>query len=296
MVAKSQQSGASYPFWFGGAAAMWGTVCTHPFDVVKVRLQTNESRANVGAVQTLVNTIRKEGPFAIYNGLSGSLFRQATYSTTRFGVYDILKRKVASEDGTIPVWKSLLTSMVSGCLGGVVGNPGDVLTIRMANDGKLPLELRRNYKHCFDGLYKIGRDEGILGLFRGVGPNTVRAIFMNSSQLASYDQFKQLLLFKLHLQDNVYTHFAASLLAGLVATTACAPVDVIKTRVMNSAKKENAITVLTSILRNEGPKALFKGWLPAYMRLGPHTIITFVTLEKIRQLWDSRREIAMATI
>ncbi|KAK9720771.1 hypothetical protein K7432_003929 [Basidiobolus ranarum] len=275
---------------------MWGTVCTHPFDVVKVRLQTNETRASVGAIQTLANTIKSEGPLAIYNGLSGSLFRQATYSTTRFGVYDILKRKVVNENDTIPVWKSLLISMISGCLGGMVGNPGDVLTIRMANDGKLPFELRRNYRHCFDGLYKIIRDEGVLGLFRGVGPNTVRAVFMNSSQLASYDQFKQALLLKLHFRDDIYTHFSSSLLAGLVATTVCAPVDVIKTRVMNSAKQENAIAVLTHILRNEGPRALFKGWLPAYMRLGPHTIITFLTLEQIRQLWDSRREIPVVTI
>ncbi|ORX93075.1 mitochondrial carrier [Basidiobolus meristosporus CBS 931.73] len=296
MSTKTQSSGSQYPFWIGGAAAMWSTVCTHPFDVVKVRLQTNEGRVNAGALRTMVNTVKKEGPLALYSGLSGSLFRQATYSTTRFGVYDMLKTKIANKDGTMSVWKSLLASMVSGCIGGIVGNPGDVLTIRMANDGKLPVELRRNYKHCFDGLYKIARDEGFLGLFRGVGPNTVRAIFMNSSQLASYDQFKQVLVHKLHFQDNIYIHFASSLLAGLVATTVCAPVDVVKTRVMNSAKQENAVAVLTSIVRNEGPSALFKGWLPAFMRLGPHTIITFVTLEKIRQLWDSRRGIALAAI
>ncbi|KAK9708497.1 hypothetical protein K7432_009594 [Basidiobolus ranarum] len=295
-MTKSQSSGSQYPFWIGGAAAMWSTVCTHPFDLVKVRLQTNEGRANVGAVSTIINTVKKEGPLALYNGLSGSLFRQATYSTTRFGIYDILKREIANDDGTVPVWKTIIASMISGCIGGVVGNPGDVLTIRMANDGKLPLELRRNYKHCFDGLYKIGRDEGLSGLFRGVGPNTVRAIFMTSSQLASYDQFKHILLHKFQFQDNIYTHFASSLLAGLVATTVCAPVDVIKTRVMNSAKHENAVAVFTSIVRNEGPGALFKGWLPAFMRLGPHTIITFITLEKIRQLWDSRNSVMLAGI
>jgi len=39
-------------------------------------------------------------------------------------------------------------------------------------------------------------------------------------------------------KDNVTTHFSASLLAGLVATTVCSPFDVIKTRIMNSKGKE----------------------------------------------------------
>lgn len=38
----------------------------------------------------------------------------------------------------------------------------------------------------------------------------------------------------LGLQDGMPTHFLASLLAGTVATTACAPADVLKSRVQNA--------------------------------------------------------------
>jgi len=38
----------------------------------------------------------------------------------------------------------------------------------------------------------------------------------------------------LGLQDGLPTHFLASLLAGTVATTACAPADVLKSRVQNA--------------------------------------------------------------
>lgn len=50
---------------------------------------------------------------------------------------------------------------------------------------------------------------------------------------------------------------------------------------------QNAFTVFTTTLRNEGPMALLKGWVPAYVRLGPHTIITFLTLEQLKRMYFS---------
>lgn len=74
---------------------------------------------------------------------------------------------------------------------------------------------------------------------------------------------------------------------GLVATTVCSPVDVIKTRVMNDKGGEykSAIDCFTKTVRSEGPGALFKGWLPSYIRLGPQTVLTFVFLEQLKALY-----------
>jgi len=81
------------------------------------------------------------------------------------------------------------------------------------------------------------------------------------------------------------THLAASLLASLVATTVCNPADVIKTRVMNdSGKLGGSRQMLRHVLLAEGPQALMKGWCASYGRLGPHTIISFMCIEKIRKL------------
>jgi dicarboxylate transporter 10 len=46
--------------------------------------------------------------------------------------------------------------------------------------------------------------------------------------------------------------------------------------------------VLTTIIRDEGPLALFKGWVPAFVRLGPHTVVTFMVLEQIKNLYNKR--------
>jgi len=90
-------------------------------------------------------------------------------------------------------------------------------------------------------------------------------------------------------KDNIITHFSCSLLAGLVATTICSPVDVIKTRVMNSASEsKNIASILGTIIRNEGLFALFKGWVPSFVRLGPHTVVTFMVLEQFKTLYNKQ--------
>ncbi|KAJ1657373.1 hypothetical protein IWQ61_003214 [Dispira simplex] len=279
------------PFWFGGFSASVATVCTHPLDLVKVRLQTNHSGPSRGMFSTLVAVGRHEGLLALFNGLSASLLRQATYSTVRFGVYDIVKHKLTENHPAgekLPFYKMLIAGSVAGLVGGIFGNPADIVNVRMQNDGQLPVAQRRNYKHAMDGFLRITREEGLISLFRGLGPNTNRAVLMTCSQLASYDGFKQLLLSTPYFQESVITHFSASLLAGVFATTVCSPVDVIKTRIMNSSKGgryKNALDAFVQTVRHEGVGALFKGWLPSFSRLGPHTIITFMVLERISGLY-----------
>lgn len=108
---------------------------------------------------------------------------------------------------------------------------------------------------------------------------------MTASQLASYDGFKRLLLSRTPLEDNLTTHFSASFLAGFVATTICSPVDVIKTRVMSAKEKEGLWGMLVRIWRSEGVGWMFRGWVPSFVRLGPHTIATFLFLEQHKKIY-----------
>ena len=104
-------------------------------------------------------------------------------------------------------------------IGGAIGNPADVLNVRMQNDMSLPPEQRRNYKHAVDGLIRLIREEGFSALRRGLVANTSRGVLMTAGQLASYDEFKKLLLKTRVMGDNLATHFTASFMAGFVATT-----------------------------------------------------------------------------
>lgn len=51
----------------------------------------------------------------------------------------------------------------------------------------------------------------------------------------------------------------------------------------STASGTGALGAMASMMRNEGVMSLFKGWTPAFIRLGPHTIVTFMVLEQLKQ-------------
>lgn len=265
---------------------MVACLVTHPLDLAKVRLQT-ATRPGQHLGLMVLHIVTQEGPLKLYLGLTASLLRQATYLTARFGIYEFLKDSYVDYSGIHKPSTAVLLpmSMTAGALGGLIGNPLDVVNIRMQNDLSLPVAERRNYHNAFDGLYRIVRDEGPSALFRGLAPNLVRGVLMTASQVVTYDIGKNLLVDHLHMDPaKKSTHFSASLLAGLVATTVCLPADVVKTRIMNAKGSGlGAMTILRSAVHAEGVGFMFRGWLPSFIRLGPHTIVTFLALEQLRK-------------
>ncbi|KAL9059147.1 MAG: hypothetical protein Q9162_001365 [Coniocarpon cinnabarinum] len=246
-------------------------------------------------LQMFTHIFSDHGLRGLYRGLSASILRQATYSTTRFGVYEASKdaftgtSRVNGRGKEEPSVLSLIAlSSFSGFLGGIAGNPADVLNVRMQHDAALPAAQRRNYKNAFEGLVRMTRTEGLGSLFRGVWPNSARAMLMTASQLASYDSFKRMLMdSNLGFRDDLTTHFSASLLAGFVATTVCSPVDVVKTRVMSAheAGSGGIWGIVRDTTAKEGWRWMWRGWLPSFVRLGPHTIATFLFLEQHKKVY-----------
>lgn len=271
--------------WYFGGMASGGAACvTHPLDLLKVHLQTQQV-STMGGGQMAVHIVRSQGLLALYNGLSASLLRQLTYSTTRFGIYEVAKQHLGdSTSGPLPFYKRVLVAGFAGACGGFVGTPGDMVNVRMQNDIKLPPAERRNYKHAIDGLIRVTREEGISRLFRGASSATARAVLMTIGQLSFYDQIKNILLDTPYFNDNLTCHFTSSLAAGAIATTMTQPVDVIKTRAMNASPGEfrNLWHIITYTART-GPLGFFKGYVPAFVRLGPHTILTFILFEQFRK-------------
>ncbi|KAI0271649.1 dicarboxylic acid transporter [Gloeopeniophorella convolvens] len=290
----SQQS-RGYPFWLGGVAASLAACCTHPLDLTKVRMQTVRPVPGAGSVSALTvlrNSIAESGIRSLYTGVSASILRQMTYSLVRLGSYEKMKVSL-SRDGHASPWRLLVAAMVAGGLGGVAGNPADVLLVRMTSDTLRPPEKRYNYPNALSGLVSLIKSEGLKGLTRGVGTNTTRAVLMNGSQVGSYDFFKSNLMHRsvpilnVELKDNILLHTISSCLAGLVATTVCAPADVIKSRLMSQSGTAGPLKILRRSLREEGPRFLFKGWTPAFIRLGPNTVLLFVFFEQLKKSWDT---------
>ena len=277
-------------WYLGGISSSMATLCSHPLDLLKVHLQTQHGKG-LSMFGMATNVVKNHGALKLYQGLTASVMRQMTYSTVRFGVYDSGKTWL-TEGNTLPlpVYQKVGLSVVGGLAGGLVGTPSDIVNVRMQNDLKLPSNLRYNYRHVFHGYYCLVTKEGPRGLCRGMNMNLSRAVMMTTGQLAVYDQAKTMLISTGVFGDNVLTHFAASTIAGAAATVLTMPIDVVKTRIMKGLPNEekSALRMLAKTYGEEGFQAFFKGITPAFVRLAPHTILTFLFLEQLRILFPIR--------
>ncbi|OAQ67853.1 mitochondrial dicarboxylate [Pochonia chlamydosporia 170] len=272
------------PFWLGGAAACMAVCFTHPLDQTKYRMQVLKSSNSM--LSTLYRFGLRDGIPSLWAGLSASILRQGTYSTARFGLHTYLSAQVLQRSGRdkLPVSWNIACAGVSGGIAGLIGNPTEVVLVRMCADGAKAAGDRFRYSNALVGLWRVWKEEGTRAFSRGIGPNVTRSVLMNVSQIASYASAKQYLLASGNMSDNITTHAIASLVAGTVATTLCAPADVLKSRMQSSAGRDSLLQVVRDSLRDEGPRFLMKGWTPAWLRLTPHTVLTFVFMEQLRKL------------
>ncbi|XP_028397995.1 mitochondrial 2-oxoglutarate/malate carrier protein-like [Dendronephthya gigantea] len=280
-------------FVMGGLSGMAATCFVQPLDLVKTRMQMSGAegamREHKTSFHAVVNIVRKEGFLGVYNGLSAALMRQATYTTTRLGVYTSLYERFKGPEGQQPhfLMKCAL-GVTAGAIGAFVGTPADLSLIRMTADGRLPLAERRNYTSVFNALKRIATEEGFTALWTGCIPTMTRAMVVNAAQLATYSQSKQFILGTGYFEDNIACHFTASMISGLATTYASMPVDIAKTRIQNMKiidgvpEYKNGFDVISRVARKEGFLSLWKGFTPCYMRIGPHTVLTFIFLEQMQ--------------
>ncbi|CAF0738081.1 unnamed protein product [Rotaria sordida] len=289
----------SIKFLIGGTAGMAASLFVHPMDVVKNRMQMSgeggAAREHKTSFHALRGIYRAGGLGGIYAGISAGLFRQATYTTARLGIYQTLFEHFRQTDGRPPrFFLNLLLGVVSGGLGSFVGTPAEVALIRMTLDGRLPMAERRNYAHVFDALVRITREEGVFRLWRGAIPTATRAMIVNAAQMPTYSQAKQALISAGIMEQGFPLHAVSSLIAAFVTTAVSLPVDIVKTRFQNmkviEGKPEyNGIfDIFQRILRQEGVFSFWKGFTAYFARLGPHTILTFIFIEQLNIQYQKR--------
>ncbi|XP_050435831.1 mitochondrial 2-oxoglutarate/malate carrier protein-like [Adelges cooleyi] len=298
-MSDSVQIPSAVKFVNGGVAAIVATVIVHPLDVLKNRMQlagrdvaASEAQKSMGYITR--SMIKEKGVSAFYPGLSAGILRQATYSTTRLGLYNTLFTYTSGEDNKPPgLLVKLGIAMISGVTGAAVGTPAEVALIRMTSDAQLPVADRRGYTSVFNALARIAREEGIATWWRGCIATMGRAAVVNMAQLASYSQAKELYLNSGYFKDNIVLHFASSMTSGAITTVASLPVDIAKTRIQSMKiingvpEYSGTINAMAMVVKNEGFFNLWKGIVPYFARIGPHTVLTFIFLEQINQAYKT---------
>ncbi|NWZ44072.1 KMCP1 protein, partial [Brachypodius atriceps] len=307
------------PFIYGGLASITAECGTFPIDLTKTRLQVqgqvNDAKYKEiryrGMVHALVKICREEGLKALYSGIAPAMLRQASYGTIKIGTYQSLKRMFVEHPEDETLMMNVLCGVLSGVISSSIANPTDVLKIRMQAQGKMIqggmvgnfIEIYQ--KEGTRGLWKARFFELHLTLqlhflaqlnfmcsYSGVSLTAQRAAIVVGVELPVYDLTKKHIIMSGYMGDTVYTHFLSSFLCGLAGALASNPVDVVRTRMMNQKSQKHGahsaykgtLDCLLQTWKNEGFFALYKGFWPNWLRLGPWNIIFFLTYEQLKKL------------
>ncbi|XP_046862225.1 mitochondrial uncoupling protein 4-like isoform X2 [Xenia sp. Carnegie-2017] len=271
---------------------------TFPLDITKTRLQIQGEKTSMvtngkqqpyrGMVKTAYGIVKEEGFLSLWRGIRPAVLRHLVYSGSRMAAYEMIREKVLlrNDNGSFPLWKSIIGGISSGAIGQFLASPTDLVKVQMQMEGRRILEGKppryRGTAHAFSSIVK---QNGVRGLWRGWLPNVQRAALVNLGDLTTYDSVKQILISNTDLEDTAITHMLSSISAGLVAATMGTPADVIKTRIMNNPSTyKGVIDCFMTAVKEEGFFALYKGFIPTWSRMAPWSMTFWLVHEQIRKL------------
>lgn len=298
-----------------GSAACFADFITFPLDTAKVRLQLQgETSQTVNALKrtvisqspnltasakkaakqveykglfgTLITIAKKEGPKSLFNGLSAGLQRQLCFASVRLGMYDTVKCLYHQLfDGNTPnisIVARIGAGMSTGCLAVLIAQPTDVVKVRF--QAQLRGNSNNRYSNTLQAYSKIAREEGAKGLWKGTASNASRNAIVNVSEIVCYDIIKEFFVSRQLMEDAMPCHFSSAVIAGFCTTVVASPVDVVKTRYMNSkpGTYSGAANCAVQMFAKEGFSAFYKGFTPSFCRLVSWNIVLWLSYEQIK--------------
>ena len=152
---------------------------THPIDVVRIRLQTTRIDTIKNA---LVDVYRENGMKTFYKGYVPSVLSIAPFISINFTTFDYLK-----QINTYPSSFDLLCmGGISGCIAQTFCYPLDTIRRKM--------QLRNVvYKGIRDAFTTTIKNEGLVGLYRGMGVNALKVMPNNAIRFCVYEKIVQIM-------------------------------------------------------------------------------------------------------
>lgn len=263
-----------------------GVLVGHPFDTVKVRLQTQDAKKPVyrGTYHCLSLIVKKESAIGLFRGMSSPMAGLGFINAIVFGVYGTIQRHLSEPN-------SIRGHFLSGCTAGLVQSlvtsPMEMTKIRIQLQGQLDSAAMSKsipkgalYKNPFDCLAKVHRADGIRGLYKGFSVTVLR----DAPGFGVYFACNEFFTRKIFADEegNLSTPclMVAGGMAGVTSWMACYPTDVIKSRLQaDGASGTKAYASIWDCVvksyRAEGPKVFFRGFNTTIIRAFPVNATTF---------------------
>ncbi|SPN99017.1 probable mitochondrial oxodicarboxylate carrier [Cephalotrichum gorgonifer] len=278
MSANDRPLSFGYQFAAGAIAGVSEILVMYPLDVVKTRVQLQTGAATgadayTGMVDCFSKIIRNEGFSRLYRGIAAPILMEAPKRATKFAANDewgkIYRNMFGVDKMSQPL--SILTGASAGATESFVVVPFELIKIRLqdkASAGK--------YTGMIDCVRKTIKHEGPLALYNGLESTLWRHITWNAGYFGCIFQVRQLLPKANTKSDQLRNDLVSGTVGGTVGTMLNTPMDVVKSRIQNTtvvpgqARKYNwAWPALATVAKEEGVSALYKGFIPKVLRLGP---------------------------
>jgi len=288
-----------------------------PFDTVKVRLQTQPADNPIyrGAWDCVKQTVSKEGVTGLYKGMGAPLVGVAPIFALSFMGFGLGKKLQQKEGETLGVKELALAGALSGFMTTVIMAPGErikcILQVQQAATGP------PKYAGPIDVVKSLYKEGGIKSIFRGSAATCMRDVPASAAYFASYeliqralapngDRYKvnnkilqarisvttYVLAYKKQITNNyetvptrsqlsVLNTVMAGGLAGICNWLVAIPPDVLKSRLQAAPEGTytGAMDVFRKLMKNEGPRSLYKGAVPVLLRAFPANAFCFLGYE-----------------
>ncbi|OJJ45553.1 hypothetical protein ASPZODRAFT_472264 [Penicilliopsis zonata CBS 506.65] len=282
-------------FAAGGIGGICAVVVGHPFDLVKVRMQTAEKGVYSGAIDVVKKTIAREGlARGLYAGVSAPLVGVTPMFAVSFWGYDVGKTLV-SQFSTVPVHHNTPKYSIGqiSAAGFFSAIPMTLITapfervkvlLQIQGQNPPPPGQKPKYSGGVDVVRQLYKEGGIRSVFRGSAMTLARDGPGSAAYFAAYEYIKRRLTPK-DENGNVTGELSLTAVltagggAGIAMWIPVFPVDTVKSRLQSAAGNPTIGGTIRSIYSSGGFKAFFPGFGPALARAVPANAATFLGVE-----------------
>ncbi|KAJ6166781.1 hypothetical protein N7470_002228 [Penicillium chermesinum] len=276
----------------------------HPFDTIKVRLQTSKDGHFKGPLDCTMQTLRKEGVRGLYKGASPPLVGWMMMDSVMLGSLSFYRRILLenvyskphlrslipfsnqTDLATLPTFGHGIAGIMAGTTVSFIAAPVEHIKARLQIQYAAD-KSKRLYSGPIDCLRKIFRSHGISGVYRGLFATIIfRGFFF--CWWGSYDLFTRYFQRHTNLSAPAINFWAGGLSAQVFWITSY-PSDVVKQRLMTDPMggadgqrqfrgwKDAAVAVY----RERGWGGYWRGFLPCFLRAFPANAMALVAFEGV---------------
>jgi solute carrier family 25 (mitochondrial carnitine/acylcarnitine transporter), member 20/29 len=278
----------------GGVGGVCAVIVGHPFDLVKVRLQTTHGVYS-GALDCVRKTIAREGMVrGLYAGVSAPLVGVTPMFAVSFWGYGVGK-KLVERFGEVEVknnTKQFSVAQISaaGFFSAIpmtlITAPFERVKVLLQIQGQKELKPgeKPKYSGGLDVVRQLYKEGGIRSVFRGSAMTLARDGPGSAAYFAVYETVKRSLSPK-DAEGNATGELSLGAVmvaggsAGVAMWIPVFPVDTIKSRLQSAEGRPTIGGTIREVYGRGGVKAFFPGFGPALARAVPANAATFVGVE-----------------